>query len=53
MAALDAFHEQHPDQERRTLDKLVHEAGRERLSGKPRGAGKALFRHVAALLKED
>lgn len=50
--ALEAFHLQHPNLERRTVDKLVHEACREHERGKPRGAKKALFRHIAGLLKE-
>lgn len=49
--ALEEFHRQHPDQEQRTLDKMVHEARREHLQGKPRGAKKALFRQIATVLK--
>ncbi len=50
--ALDDFHQKYPGQEVRTLDKMVHEARREQLKGKPKGAKKALFRHIATVLKE-
>ena len=50
--ALEEFHRQHPVQEQRILDKMAHEARREILHGKPKGAKKALFRHIATLLKE-
>ncbi len=50
--ALAEFHQTHPAQEPRTMDKMVHEARREQARGKPRGAKKALFRHIATLLKE-
>lgn len=35
------------------LPQLVHQARRERDTGKPPGAGKALFRHISAVLKAD
>lgn len=35
------------------LPALVHQARRERDTGKPRGAARALFRHVYALLEAD
>ena len=49
--ALEAFHLEHPGQERRVLDKMVHAAAREDSRGKPKGAKKALFRHIATILK--
>ena len=50
-AALEAFHQEHPGQERRVLDKMIHEAVREDARGKPKGAKKALFRYIATTLK--
>ena len=46
-AAVAAF----PGGNREPLPKLIAEALRERSSGKPPGAGKALFRHVIAVLR--
>ncbi len=51
--ALDAFLEQYTEQEERALHKLTRDACREHVRGKPRGAKKELFRHIATLLKED
>lgn len=50
-AALEQFHLQHPEQQRRVLDRMVHDARREAQHGKPKGAQKALFRHIADVLK--
>ena len=35
------------------LPSLIHQARRERDTGKPPGAGRALFRHVVEVLKQD
>jgi ribosome-associated protein len=35
------------------LPSLIHQARRERDTGKPAGAGRALFRHVVEVLKQD
>ncbi len=35
------------------LPQLIHQARRERDTGKPPGAGRALFRHISAVLKTD
>lgn len=51
--ALEQFHQQHPGLEQRILDKMVHEACREQQYGKPRGAKKALFGHLATILSPD
>ena len=50
--AVEEFLQQHPGQEARTLAKMAHEARREHQQGKPKGAKKALFRHIATVLKE-
>lgn len=49
--ALVEFHEQYAGQDQRIFAKLVHEAQREQQGGKPKGASKALFRHIASVLK--
>ena len=51
--ALEAFHEANPDQRGPTLHQLVRQAMQEEAHGKPRGAKKALFRHIAGVLKEQ
>lgn len=49
--ALEAFYLAFPGQERQVLDELFHDACREDVQGKPKGAKKALFRHIADVLK--
>jgi ribosome-associated protein len=49
--ALEAFHQAFPEQERQVLDKMFQDACREDVQGKPKGAKKALFRHIAGVLK--
>ncbi len=50
--ALAEFYEQHPGQQGSPLHQLVRQAISEQTKGKPKGAKRALFRHIAAVLRE-
>ena len=50
-AAAEAFHAEHPELDRKHWGQLINSAQRERDRGKPRGAKRALFREVIAVLR--